>query len=508
MRHPRSPITGALAFVAMVLVVLTAFGCTAPMVDPGAPLDRFTAQLDARVPSLMDRFDVPGATLALVRDSVVVWSGAYGYADRERNRPMTVDAVFRAESISKPVTAWGVMRLVEQGQIDLDAPAARYLDGFALPDADDAARPITVRHLLSNSAGLPLGPVGPDAEYAPGQPMPSLQDYLAQSACRVQAPGAGFIYSNVGFNTLELLVEEVTGRDFAAYIADEVLRPLGMARARFGGTEPLRAAMPLGYEMDGTPVPPYVYPARAAGGLLATVEDIARFVRAEVAGPDAQAPVATTDVDTADRAVLAPERIRLLHEPQVEIGGLFGAVADAYGLGHFIETLPGGQRAVWHGGQGHGWMTHFHAVPATGDGIVILTNSERSWPLMARVLRDWSQWSGGGAVQFSRIVHATTALWGLIGLIALTALGQAIRLGRGWWRGRRRWAPFARTARLARSLQAAAAVGVIAALAWSLAQPYLFVTSIFPIAAPWAGITLLVGALVLALSAVLPRRAS
>jgi hypothetical protein len=153
-------------------------------------------------------------------------------------------------------------------------------------------------------------------------------------------------------------------------------------------------------------------------------------------------------------------------------------------------------------------MTHFHAVPATGDGIVILTNSERSWPLMARVLRDWSQWSGGGAVQFSRIVHATTALWGLIGLIALTALGQAIRLGRGWWRGRRRWAPFARTARFARSLQAAAAVGVIAALAWSLAQPYLFVTSIFPIAAPWAGITLLVGALVLALSAVLPRRAS
>ena len=152
-------------------------------------------------------------------------------------------------------------------------------------------------------------------------------------------------------------------------------------------------------------------------------------------------------------------------------------------------------------------MTHFHAVPATGDGIVILTNSERSWPLMARVLRDWSRWSGMGAVQFSRIVHATTALWGLIGLFAFAALGQAIRLGRGWRRGCRRWDPLARTARLARGLQAAMAIGVIAALAWCLAQPYLFVTSIFPIAAPWAGITLLVGALVLALSALLPRRA-
>ena len=222
MRHPRSPTTGAPVLMMIALVaMLGTSGCTAPAVDPGAPLDRFTAHLDARVPSLMDRFDVPGATLALVRDGAVVWTSAYGYVDRERNRPMTVDAVFRAESISKPVTAWGVMRLVEEGRIDLDAPAARYLDGFALPEADDAARPITVRHLLSNSAGLPLGPVGPDAEYAPGQAMPSLQDYLALSARRVQAPGAGFIYSNVGFNTLELLVEAVTGRDFAAYMADD-----------------------------------------------------------------------------------------------------------------------------------------------------------------------------------------------------------------------------------------------------------------------------------------------
>ncbi len=69
----------------------------------------------------------------------------------------------------------------------------------------------------------------------------------------------------------------------------------------------------------------------------------------------------------------------------MKIPGLFGFAADAYGFRHFIETLPDRRRAVWHGGQGHGWMTHFHAIPESGDGIVILTNSQRSWPFMSRV---------------------------------------------------------------------------------------------------------------------------
>jgi hypothetical protein len=206
-----------------------------------------------------------------------------------------------------------------------------------------------------------------------------------------------------------------------------------------------------------------------------------------------------------DRAVLKPESIRRLHTPQVEIDGLFAWVADTYGFGHFLETLPDGRRAVWHGGQGHGWMTHFHAVPDAGDGIVILTNSERSWPLMARVLRDWARWSGLGSVQFSRIVQAATALWILIGGVMLAVLGQTVRLIHGGWHGRRRWAPLARTARLRRSLQAAGALGGIAVLAWSLAQPYLFVTSIFPNAAGWAGIALGLGAAVMGLSALMPR---
>jgi CubicO group peptidase (beta-lactamase class C family) len=483
----------------LLVLLLAGSGCTPASVEPYASLEAFTAHLDERLPRLMDRYDVPGATLALVQRGEVAWTGAYGYADRAQRRPMTVDAVFRAESISKPVTAWGVMRLVEQGRIDLDAPVERYLGDVEFPETAYDERAVTVRRLLSNSAGLPLGPIGSGAEYPPESDMPSLRDYLSEEARLVQEPGAEFAYSNVGYNALELLIEEVTGRDFAAYMADEVLQPLGMRRSRFGWTEGLRDAMPMGYELDSTPVPPYVYPVNASGGLLAPVEDIARFVGAETTGSFIKSPP-----DTKGRVVLQPESIRQLHRPQVEIGGLFGFVADAYGLGHFLETLPDGRHAVWHGGQGHGWMTHFHAVPESSDGIVILTNSERSWPLMAQVLRDWARWSELGSVKFAIITFATTALWILTGLIALAALGQAYRLAHGWRSGRRKWAPLARAARLRRSLQALGAIGVIALLAWSLAQPYLFVTSVFPNAASWAGITLFLGATVMGLSALLP----
>jgi hypothetical protein len=323
--------------------------------------------------------------------------------------------------------------------------------------------------------------------------MPSLRDYLAREVRVTREPGAGFAYSNVGFNLLELLIEEVTGRDFATYMAEEVLMPLGMRHSRFTWNETLLPSMPTGYELQGTPVPPYVYPASASGGLFAPVEDIARFLRAGMTGPY-----------YADYGVLERERIRALHTPQVEVLGLFGLVADGYGLGHFVEILPDGQRAVWHGGQGHGWMTHYHMVPESGTGIVILANSERSWPLMARVLDDWARWSGVGVVKFGRIVHATTALWGLIGLAGLALLVQAYRLVHGWRSGRRHWAVRSSTSRIMRGLQTALGIGIIIALAWSVLQPYLFVTSIFPRAAPWAGLVAFVWALVLLLSALLP----
>jgi CubicO group peptidase (beta-lactamase class C family) len=457
-------------------------------------LEAFTAYLNERIPALMSRYNIPGASIALVRGGKLAWSNAYGYANLKEKRPMTVHSVCRAESISKSVTAWGVMKLVEQGFVELDAPVQRYLRHWKLPDSEFDEQTVTVRMLLSASAGMPLGEIGKAVEYVPQSEMPSLQDYLTREARLMQKPGAGYLYSNVGFNLLELLVEEVTGLDFAEYMENEVLRPLGMNTSSFAWDESFGSLIPNGHELNGAPVHPYVYPTKASGGLFTSVEDIARFISSGMTGHY-----------YASYGVLSQDILRQMHIPQVKVAGIYRFVAESYGFGYFIETLPSGQKAVWHGGQGHGWMTHFHSVPETGDGIVILTNSQRSWPFIADLLSEWRSWNNFGSVKFEKIIYATTASWIFIGLVALLSLTLTVDLVKDIVKGTLKFAPFAADASHARLFKVATGMSITAFLSWRISQPYLLETSIFPASAGWAGIALLALSVVLIISALFSR---
>jgi CubicO group peptidase (beta-lactamase class C family) len=307
-------------------------------------------------------------------------------------------------------------------------------------------------------------------------------------------PGSVFSYSNTSFALLELLIEEVTGRDFAEYMEAEVLVPLGMNHSSFTWREEFRTSVATGYDLKGRPVPAYIYPYEASGGLFAPVGDLAQFVSSGMIRPNG----------SAGRKVLKLASAKQLYAPTVKIPGMFGVVSDAYGLGHFVETLPSGHQAVWHGGQGNGWMTHFHSVPETGDGIVILTNSQRSWPFFSSVLRDWAKWSGYSSVGMGNIVRAETGLQILIGLLLSTSLWQALRLRRGVASGTRRFAPFAPEDRLLRLGQIGLFAVLASVLIWSVSQDYLFINSFFPILSNWLGGSLLSVASVSLASACLP----
>ncbi len=432
-------------------------------------IDELITQMEERIPKLKHRYDIPGVSIALIHEGNLVWSDAYGYADLDLGKKMSVDTICRAESISKSVTAWGVMRLVEEGLIDLDAPVQKYLNDWQFPQSNYDTREITVRKLLSANAGLSLGTIGEEAEYTPNSTMPSLREALSNEVHLVKEPGSGFLYSNPGFNLLELVIESVTGQDFAAYMKNEILSPLGMSQSSFNWSDSYAEFLPVGYDLQGTPVYPYVYPVKASGGLFANVEDIARFVSAGMSGRY-----------SIDHDVLTDTSIDLIQTSQVEIPGLFGLVADFYGFGHFIETLPGGQKAVWHGGQGHGWMTHFHLVPESGAGIVILTNSQRSWPLIAGILTDWAKWNDFESVKFSRIQQATVGLQILGVLIIFAGLQQLYVLVKSVCEERRRFAPFKGKFDTIRIFKVVFGITGVGILTWSAFQPYLFITSIFP----------------------------
>lgn len=454
-------------------------------------LERFTSYLDMRIPVLMEDYDIPGASIALIQKGKTTWVKAYGYADLEAGRKMTVDTPVMVQSISKSVTAWGVMKLVQEGKIQLDQPIEDYLNSFSLPETAFSEKKVTVRRLLSNSAGMPLGNIL--ERYSPKEKIPSLKESLSREARLQQEPGEAFSYSNTGFNLLELLIEEVTGRDFAGYMEEEVLVPLGMDHSSFTWSEKWYPPVPTGYDLKGTPVPVYVYPGRASGGLFATVEDIASFVSAGMPG-----------FSQSGSEVLIPENIRLLHTPEIEVPGFYGFAFDHYGLGHFIETLPDGKTSVSHGGQGYGWMTHFQSVPETGDGIVILTNSQRSWPFFAYILKDWSEWNGLPPMGMSKIILGQRLVWALTGVIMFAVLWLSWHMGKEVASGRRRFGPLSKNNLLRRSVAACLSVILLSCLFWCINQDYLFITSLLPKASVWLGVSILGFALVLLTSAVFP----
>lgn len=148
-----------------------------------------------------------------------------------------------------------------------------------------------------------------------------------------------------------------------------------------------------------------------------------------------------TGLKREGQPVFSPDSIARLYAPVAERLGIYSLVFDAYGLGHYLETLPSGSQAVAHGGQGTGWMTHFHAVPETGDGIVILTNSQRSWPLIAYVLTDWAKWSGFSTIGMSRIILGKNLLWAVVGLIWCIVLWRMWNLVEELVRGLRHLSP-------------------------------------------------------------------
>ncbi len=454
-------------------------------------LEEFIAHLEHRIPALMESYNIPGVAIALVEDGETAWVKAYGYADLEEGRILTGDTYCRVQSISKSVAAWGVMKLVEQGEIDLDSPYLQYVTDWAFPDSEYPVEEITVRQLLSLNAGMPLGDVV--QRFSPTDEVPSIRTVLSEEAVAFKEPGISFYYSNVSINLLELLIEEVSGREFAIFMQEEILNPLGMDHSSFTWRKDFEPPVPNGYDLKNRPVPVYVYAGKASGGLFASAEDIASFVSAGMTGPYQK-----------NHGVLEPETIKMLYEPQVEMTGFYAQAFDYYGLGHLIEILPDGTAAVSHGGQGAGIMTHFHSVPEDGRGIVILTNSQRSWPLIGYILSDWAKWAGYGSVGMGKIIWGKNILRVLIGLILILAIWQACRIYKGLLSGNRIYTSPLKDINLVRFLQFLYFVILTVGLLWAVTRPYLNITSLMPVLSVWLGYTLLVTALVSLGSALFP----
>lgn len=347
-------------------------------------LAELLARLDAEVPGWLKQADVPGAAVAVIQGGVVTATRGYGLANVKKNIPVTPTTGFNVGSISKTIAAWGVMTLVEQGKLDLDAPVETYLTRWHLPDTKFDERGVTIRRLLSHTAGLSLhGYPG----WGPHKVLPTLEQSLsgktngAGAVYLITDPGTRWQYSGGGYTLAQLIVEEVTGKSFEDYIREAVLRPLGMTASDYHLSKELIARSSLAYVERSSPTPNPRFTEQAAAGLHTTVEDLAKF---------AAAALATDTGKPAGRGVLKPQTVELMLTPAPASNG-------AYGLGYATTLRSTGRRGRGHGGSNRGWEAVFDVMPETGDGIVVLTNSSNGGQVYQSVVQTWDRWLRGAS---------------------------------------------------------------------------------------------------------------
>jgi CubicO group peptidase (beta-lactamase class C family) len=326
-----------------------------------------------RLADRMTLYNVPGVSVAVINDGRIEWARGWGVVEAGGRVPVDTATLFQAASISKPVAAMAALRLVEQGQLPLDADVNRMLRSWRVPENGfSRGVPVTLRRLLSHSAGLTVhGFRG----YARGEAVPTMVQLLdgappANSAA-VRAdtvPGSIWRYSGGGSSVAQLLMEDVTGVPFPRLMRDLVLAPAGMRHS--GYEQPLPAysetVAAVGHRADGRPVAGswHTYPEMFAAGLWTTPSDLARLalnVQASFNGGD---------------GILSPAMTRQMLTIQ----------AGDYGLGFGVQRGDD-WISFSHGGANEGFRAMFIAFADRAQGAVIMTNGDAGATLAAEIMR-------------------------------------------------------------------------------------------------------------------------
>ena len=293
---------------------------------------------------------VPGLALAVVHGSRIVHERGFGIADPS-GRPVTPQTPFILGSMSKSFTATAILQLVDEGRVALDAPVARYLPWFTLHDRRAAAT-ITVRQLLNHTSGLPKS-AGLEIVRSQNAATVAQERRLLAAVRLDHAPGTAFEYSNANYWVLGRLLEVVTDTAYAVYVQRHIFAPLGMTRSYTNEEDAKRQGLAQGYRIwFGYPhaqTLPYYWRELAVGYLISGVDDMGRYLAAQMNGG---APV------------LSPATLRAMQTPPRGFPYAMGWLADK------VDGVP----LLWHTGAVGNYHGDMLIVPSAHWGVVWLAN--------------------------------------------------------------------------------------------------------------------------------------
>jgi CubicO group peptidase (beta-lactamase class C family) len=321
----------------------------------------------------MQFYKVPGFSVAVINEGRVEWARGYGVKEAGKNDPVTTETMFQAGSISKPVAALAVMRLVQDGKLDLDEDVNRKLTSWRVPENEfTKEQKVTLRRLLSHSAGLTVhGFPG----YAVDAPVPTVAQVLDGAkpanteAVRVDTvPGTLWRYSGGGYTIMQQLLIDVAKKPFPEIMHQTVLAPLSLKHSTYEQPLPTSfVAMAATAHNNGQPIKGrwHVYPEMAAAGLWTTPTDLALIA----------IEIQKTFAGQSNK-LLSAQTARLMLTRQIQ----------NYGLGPGVEG-EGRTAHFSHGGVDEGFEAYWVGYNSTGQGAVVMTNGSGGSALAFEVIR-------------------------------------------------------------------------------------------------------------------------
>ncbi|MGE8427346.1 MAG: serine hydrolase [Sphingobacterium sp.] len=362
------PITGIFA-----ILVSTTFAQTTPQkikeishVESSLiPPVRFEGEPTWNIKSRMEFYQVPGVSIAVIKNAEVLWSKTYGFADLDSKTPVRSNTLFQMASMSKPVSAYAALKEVELGKLKSNADVNLYLKSWKIPENNwTKAKNVTLKNIISHTAGLTVSGF---PGYRITDPIPTAVEVLSglkpantPMVYVDKLPGSNFRYSGGGYTVLQQMLVDIEGKDYSSIMEEKVLAPLGMKNSTFAQPLPesKKQFAATAYIVDGKKVEGryHIYPEQAAAGLWSTAEDYARFVI------DIQ-----RTLNGKSSIVISKEMAEEFTSPYIE---------PIIGLGVFLEDYNGSSYFC-HGGWNEGFSSYFVGNKTSGDGVVILTNTNK-----------------------------------------------------------------------------------------------------------------------------------
>jgi len=331
----------------------------------GGPFDAVRAHIE----QLVDEGEVPSMSVAVAHGGEIVWEEGFGLADREKNIAATEHTMYPLASISKPLTATGLMVLVERGAVDLDHPINDYLGEAKLrPRVGDAAE-ATVYRVAGHTAGLPLH----SQHYYDGEPRrpPPMEETIHRYGNLVTAPGERYQYSNLGYGLLGTVISRTSGVSYADFMREAVFAPLGMDHTEVHIGPGLEEGYAVKYTSDGLVVPPCDSDSPGASAIRSSAHDLIRFAMFHL----------ENDLP-GQEAIITTDAIDAMQDPNPETGPTraWEHEGSGYGIGWFVGVTEDGMRIAQHSGGTLGVSSVLALAPEEDLAVAVLSNTDGQWP--------------------------------------------------------------------------------------------------------------------------------